>query len=291
MSVIVIGPGRVTLSGRSVNACAAFQSCGRKWPRAETGPVMVAHRPIGQVAEIIGRIVGGKPACDVDAAEGVSHTLWTVDDPTAIEGLSRAFDGEVLYIADGHHRSAAAARVASSNDAFLVVAFPCDEMRIIDYNRVVKDLNGLDASAFLGRASEAFDIAPSPGPARPSAPRRFGMYLEGAWYDLSLRRRPGAKGSPTARLDISLLSRQLLEPVLGVGDPRTDGRIDFVGGIRGLEELERRVDSGDWAVAFALYPTSMDDLMAVAEAGQVMPPKSTWFEPKLADGLVCHMLD
>jgi uncharacterized protein (DUF1015 family) len=210
---------------------------------------------------------------------------------------------DALYIADGHHRSASASRVAAALrakhrvpagdaawDSFLCVAFAHDEMRILDYNRVVKDLGGLAVDEFLARVGERFDIEASEGRAVPRGPGEFGMFLHGAWRRLRIRRTLIPR-DPVASLDVSLLQANLLAPLLGIADPRTDKRIDFVGGIRGLGELEKRVGSGEMAVAFALHPTSMEALMAVADANQVMPPKSTWFEPKLADGLVSHLLD
>jgi uncharacterized protein (DUF1015 family) len=206
---------------------------------------------------------------------------------------------EALYIADGHHRSAAASRVAAarrqedqllSSDYFLAVIFPHHQMKIMDYNRVVKDLNGLTADEFLARIAKAYAVSPACGQVKPSCPGEVGLYLPGRWFRLNIDPKLFVS-DPVARLDVSLLSEHLLGPVLGITDLRRDKRIDFVGGIRGLPELEKRVDSGEMAAAFAMYPTSLKDLMAVADAGQVMPPKSTWFEPKLADGLVSHVLD
>jgi uncharacterized protein (DUF1015 family) len=209
---------------------------------------------------------------------------------------------EAIYVADGHHRSAAGSRVGNSKKAsnpghtgeesynyFLSVIFPHDQMQILDYNRVVKDLHGLSEPAFLEKVAERFEVAASAEAVKPAREAEFGMYLNGQWYRLTLKGEIPA--DPVARLDVSLLADNLIEPVLGISDPRRDDRIDFVGGIRGLAALEKRVDSGDWAVAFSLYPTTMEALMAVADAGEVMPPKSTWFEPKLADGLVSHVLD
>jgi uncharacterized protein (DUF1015 family) len=187
-------------------------------------------------------------------------------------------------------KRAATSDPGASHEGFLIVAFPHDEMRIFDYNRVVRDLGGLDAAALLERAGRAFRVTAGE-PVRPATPRSFGMYLAGRWYRLDLPPDSLPGDDPVASLDVSLLQDQLLAPVLGIEDPRTDPRIDFVGGIRGLAELERRVDSGTAAVAFALHPTRMEQLMAVADAALLMPPKSTWFEPKLADGLLTHVLD
>ncbi len=203
---------------------------------------------------------------------------------------------KALYIADGHHRSAAASRVAASRRGseaagwFLTVIFPHRQMQILDYNRVVRDLAGYSTESFLARVAEHFQLTPSAVAVHPQGPGNFGMYLAGQWYQLLIHPEL-IPSDPVGRLDVSLLADQLLAPVLGIDDPRRDTRIDFVGGIRGLAELEKRVDSGEMAVAFSMYATRMEDLMAVADAGEVMPPKSTWFEPKLADGLVSLVLD
>ncbi|MQA65416.1 MAG: DUF1015 family protein [Alphaproteobacteria bacterium] len=270
---------------------------------AQTGPVFTVHRPHPALGRIVERVTAGAPAYAVELG-GVAHTLWVIDADADIAAVSGTFDSmDVIYIADGHHRSAAASRVAAARaakdpgadgnrpyDYFLLVSFPADEVAIFDYNRVVRDLNGLTAEAFLARVGEAFTVAAETGPAKPASAGEFGMYLDGGWYRIAPKAPPGAAASPVGRLDVSVLQDRLLAPVLGIGDPRTDKRIDFVGGIRGLAGLEKRV-AGGWAVAFALYPTSIADLMAVADDNQVMPPKSTWFEPKLADGLVSLMLD
>lgn len=265
---------------------------------AHTGPVMLAHRPNDDVAAILESKAATEPASDV-VVEGVRHQIWVVDDAKTVARLSDLFNSmAALYIADGHHRSAAGSRVAAArrgagkqSDVFLAVSFPQDEMQILDYNRVVKDLNGLDEGAFLEKVGAVFNVTLSDGPAKPSRAGTYGMYLSGKWYQLVTKSSPDPDAGAVARLDISVLTDQLLTPVLGIGDPRVDPRIDFIGGIRGMEGLERRVDSGEMAVAFALFPTSMDDLMAVADAEDVMPPKSTWFEPKLADGLVSLVID
>ncbi len=270
---------------------------------AETGPVFTVHHDDPALADVVARTVAGAPAYEVELA-GVIHTLWVVDGADDIAAISDAFDAmDVIYIADGHHRSAAASRVAAGRaaadpkadgnrpyDYFLVVSFPASEVQIYDYNRVVKDLNGLAVENFLDRVAAVFDVTAVDAPAKPERAHEFGMFLAGQWHRLGLKDAPGPGTPPVARLDLSLLQERLLGPVLGIGDPRTDKRIDFVGGIRGMEGLEARV-KGEWAVAFALYPTSIEDLMAVADAGEVMPPKSTWFEPKLADGLVSLVLD
>jgi len=267
---------------------------------AQTGPVLLAYPAAPAADALIAQIAQGEPAADVIADDGIRHQIWVCDDAAEIEAITRCFDGmEALYIADGHHRSAAAARVAAarrqeerelSSDYFLAVIFPHHEMKILDYNRVVKDLNGLEKSTLAGRLREAFTVEASAGRVAPEAPGVFGMYLDHAWYRLTIKPERVPR-DPVARLDVSLLSAHVLGPILGITDLRRDKRIDFVGGIRGLGELEKRVDSGEMAAAFALHPTRMDQLMAVADTNNVMPPKSTWFEPKLADGLVSHVLD
>lgn len=269
---------------------------------AQTGPVLVVHQPQPGISAILEEMTAQDPTYDVTQPDGVRHIVWAVTEPAEVQRVADAYAPvDVLYIADGHHRSAAAARVAAlregrdgvsdAHERFLIVAFPTDELHILDYNRVIRDLNGLSEEAFMAQVREAFDVTPTSEPARPARQHDFGMYLGGAWYALTTKSAPGSDAPPLDRLDVKLLSDRLLEPVLGIADPRTDPRIDFVGGIRGLEALEARVDSGDWAVAFALYATSIGDLMAVADANEVMPPKSTWFEPKLADGLVSYPLD
>lgn len=271
----------------------------------QTGPVFLAYRNDARVDAIIRDVVTGKPEYDLTADNGVQHTFWRISDHRINQQLTKLFDAmKCLYIADGHHRSAAASRVAamrckdnnshSGNENynyFLSVIFPDDQMHILDYNRVIKDLNGLDKDELLERISERFQIEKSGQKVHPSAAGEFGLYLPGQWYHLRILPKFIPENDPVASLDVSLLADQLIEPVFGISDPRTDKRIDFVGGIRGLEELEKRVDRGEMAVAFSLFPTSMADLMSVADANGVMPPKSTWFEPKLADGLVSHTLD
>ena len=266
---------------------------------AQTGPVLLAYPDSDEADRLIAAATGSAPIADVDA-DGVRHTTWAIEDVATIAGISRVFEVmPALYIADGHHRSAAASRVsaarrgagADSAEHFLAVIFPARQMRIMDYNRVVRDLNGLAPGDFLTRVGERFTVSPAAGQVRPEKPGVVGMYLQGCWYRLQINADLVPAADPVARLDVSLLSEHLLGPVLGIADLRRDKRIDFVGGIRGLGELERRVDSGEMAVAFAMHATQMSDLMAVADSGEVMPPKSTWFEPKLADGLLSHVLD
>ena len=262
---------------------------------AQTGPVLLACKADPDVTQLLADASAAAPEVDLVADDGIGHAFWTVRDSATIEAITAAFDAlPNLYIADGHHRSAAAARVAETrgdaNGTFLTVIFPHDEMQIFDYNRVVRDLAGRSVEEFLAAVAGRFTVVPAGDPVRPDGPGVFGMYLSGQWYRLTLAAEH-VPADPVGRLDVSLLADNLLEPLLGISDPRRDRRIDFVGGIRGLGELERRVDSGEMAVAFAMYPTGMEDLMAVADAGEVMPPKSTWFEPKLADGLVSLVLD
>ena len=265
---------------------------------AQTGPVMIGYPARPAIDALLAQAAAAKPSVDVTADDGVCHQLWVVADDAAIEKLTRAFDAlPALYIADGHHRSAAAARVAAkrkgegSHNYFLAVIFPEREMTILDYNRVVKDLNGHSADELLAALGKSFTVTESKEAVRPASSADYGMYLAGHWYRLSIRPDLVPQNDPIGRLPITMLTRNVIEPLLGIKDPRTDKRIDFIGGARGLSGLEARVKSGEMAVAFALYPTQMHDLMAVADAGGIMPPKSTWFEPKLADGMVNHVLD
>ena len=265
---------------------------------AQTGPVLLAYPSCPAADALLEQAAAGAPDADVLAADGIRHTLWVIHEPALIDKVSVAVNAlPALYIADGHHRSAAAARVAATrhgaggSDSFLTVIFPHHQMRILDYNRVVKDLGGKSEEAFLTEVGKNFAIAPSGARVKPGRSGEFGLYLPGRWLRLSINPRLIPTADPVARLDVSLLSEFLLAPLLGIHDLRRDKRIDFVGGIRGLEELEQRVNSGEMAAAFSLYPTRMEDLMAVADAGEVMPPKSTWFEPKLADGMVSQVLD
>jgi uncharacterized protein (DUF1015 family) len=267
---------------------------------AHTGPVLTVHAPDPEIARLLEQAAVSEPVADAVTDEGTRHRIWRIADAGGIDAISRKFEAmTAIWIADGHHRSAAAARVAEAHsamggesaDRFLLVSFPADQVRILDYNRVVRDLHEHSESAFFQAVAQAFTVAAAGEPVRPEGPGIFGMFLGGLWYQLQIRQAPLATASPVDRLDVSLLNDRLLAPILGIGDPRTDKRIDFVGGGRGLEALEHCVRSGDWAVAFSLHPTRLADLIAVADAGQVMPPKSTWFEPKLADGLLSLPLD
>jgi len=274
---------------------------------AQVGPVFLTYKSKVHIDQLIDRATSGAPEYDFSAEDGTRHTLWVVEDLALAADLQSAFDSvDCLYVADGHHRSAAAARVRhlhqkrnadhngkESYNWFLVVVFPDNQMQILDYNRVVKDLNGMEEQEFLSSLAQYFELdnIANPDLARPVQPNHFAMYLSGNWYSLRALDPILNKGDPVKSLDVSILQDYLLGPLLGIKDPRRDDRVDFVGGIRGLTELESRVDSGDWQVAFALYPTSISSLMAIADAGEVMPPKSTWFEPKLKSGLVVHVLD
>ena len=270
---------------------------------AHSGPVFLTYRNTAVINALAARCVTETaPVYDFLASDGIQHTLWVVADAAIIADLVTAFEAlPSLYVADGHHRSAAASRVAAakrkenslpadqegSADRFLSVIFPDNQMHILDYNRVVQDLNGRSVETFLAEVAKIFTVIPSPTPFKPSQPNSFGMYLAtGQWYELHLAKDKINNYDPVARLDVSLLNQYLLEPILGIRDPRRDPRIDFVGGIRGLDGLMDRVNSKEMAIAFSMYPTALSDLMAVADASTVMPPKSTWFEPKLRDGLV-----
>jgi uncharacterized protein (DUF1015 family) len=271
---------------------------------AQTGPVLLTYRSQDVIDGLLTELTRRTPEVDV-AAGKVQHRLWVIREPDKIAALSAAFAAvDVLYIADGHHRAAAAARVAERRrhidrrhtgqegyNFFLAVIIPDREMQILDYNRVVCDLNELSVQDLLARLTADFAVEPQPAPVRPTQSGEFGMYLGGRWYRLVLKPELKISADPVAALDVSLLAFYILEPILGITDPRRDPRIDFVGGIRGPEELVRRVDTGEMAIGFSLFPTRMEQLLAVADANEVMPPKSTWFEPKLVDGLISHLLD
>lgn len=267
--------------------------------RSHTGPVFLAYRDSAAVDAVVARITKALPINDFTAPDGIRHRLWRAAGADS-QALSGAFAAvPCLYIADGHHRAASAARAAArcrqENAAhtgeedynfFLTVSFPGSQLQILPYNRAVHDLNGLSPEAFLARISQAFVVTPA-SVAQPAGPGEFGCYLGGVWRQLQPRFKTDTLNT-IQRLDVSLLQDQLLAPVLGIADPRTSSRIDFVGGIRGTGELAKMVDSGSHAVAFAMHPTTIAQLFAVADAGAIMPPKSTWFEPKLRDGMVCH---
>jgi uncharacterized protein (DUF1015 family) len=268
---------------------------------AQTGPVLLAHPDSDEAEHLVAAATAATPIADLTADDDIRHTVWRIDDTAVIERIGVLVEAmPSLYIADGHHRSAAASRVATARrkmgdasglaEYFLVVLFPARQMRILDYNRVVRDLHGLSPDAFLEAVGKPCVVVPSESAIRPERTGSFGLYLGGRWYRLTVRPELVPAQDPVRRLDVSVLTEQILGPILNITDLRRDTRIDFVGGIRGLSELERRVDSGEMAAAFALYPTPLAELMAVADAGEIMPPKSTWFEPKLADGLASHVL-
>lgn len=267
-----------------------INACG-----AHTGPIFITYRGSDtQPCDLMRKWTEKHlPAYDFTAEDGVQHTLWVVDEPAAISALCDAFAAiPQLYIADGHHRSAAASAVAkqhaghSEAGKFLSVIFPHDELTIMDYNRLVRDLNGLTPEAFLAALADDFTVTESAQPVKPDRTHHFGLYLAGKWYNMAYKH--PAPTDAVEGLAVSVLQNRVLAPMLGIHDPQTDVRIDFVGGIRGTEGLVKRVDSGEMAVAFSLCPTTLPELMAVADAGRIMPPKSTWFEPKLRSGLLIH---
>lgn len=271
---------------------------------ANTGPVLLTYRARADVSAKIKNVCDSQqPVYEFVADDGVGHRLWVIDDPDQVRGLQEAFKQvDSLYIADGHHRSASAFRVRNilrdanpghtgdeAYNHFLAVAFPDDELKILGYNRAVKDLNGLEPSAFLEQVRTRFDVSETQDP-QPKAARQFGMHLNGTWYRLTpLDGVVPGDDDPVGGLDVSILQDNLLSPILGIGDPRTDKRIDFIGGIRGTDELEKRCRA-DMSVAFALFPVSVDQLIAISDNRAIMPPKSTWFEPKLRSGVVVRSL-
>ncbi len=266
---------------------------------AHVGPIFLAHRENVGLREAAEAAASREPSADFTAPDGVRHTLWVERDPETVRRIEALF-GELPhdYIADGHHRAAAYADLAKHRgragpwDSFLAVHFPAAELRILDYNRLVRDLRGLGLTELLDLVRRAgFDVEPLAGAERRTRPRTFSMHVAGRWYRLTARPEIIPEGDLVRSLDVSILTERLLQPVLWIGDPRTDPRIEFVGGSRGREELERRVASGGHAVAFALHPVRIEEVMAVADAGQVMPPKSTWFEPKLRSGMVVHLFE
>ena len=271
---------------------------------ANTGPIFLTYRSSEAVDRVIARYLKNAPEYDFTTAEGVRNTVWVIDVPEDMEALQQAFAKiPALYIADGHHRAASAVRVAEMRRAakpdytgreefnfFLAVLFQSDELAIMDYNRVLKDLNGHTVPELLSLLEEKFVVTPVGQAAyHPEKKHTFGMFTDGVWYRLEAKKPFIDDSDPVARLDVSILQNEVIEPIFGISDPRTDKRIDFVGGIRGLGELERRASS-DMKLAFSMFPTGLDDLMAIADAGLVMPPKSTWFEPKLLSGLFIHPL-
>lgn len=264
---------------------------------AQTGPAFLIHPRSVAIAEVVAEVTRVAAPTVVRHAAGVLHEVWPIADPALIGRLEAAFDAlPAMYIADGHHRSAAASLVhakrgTSASGLFLAVAFPADEVQILAYNRLARTPAGLTAEDLLHAIAGRFAVEPVDGPVSPDKPGHFGMYLAGRWHLLEAPDHSRDTADAVDRLDVSILQRILLAPVLGIADPRTDPRIGFVGGIRPLAELSAAVDSGEWDVAFSMHPTTVTDLLEVADAGAIMPPKSTWFEPKLLDGLVSHVLD
>jgi len=263
---------------------------------ANTGPVFLAYRDRPEIDRVVAEVCATSPLYDFTAPDGVRHIVWKANDPDRLVKLFAQVP--TAYIADGHHRAKSGARVAAARRAanpkhtgaeeynwFLAVLFPANQLRILPYNRCVLDLNGLTAEQFLAALRKEFKVAPGAAP-EPPGPRHISMYLAGQWYDLSWAEFPAVDLAAT--LDVSVLQSRVLGPLLGIDDPRASKRIEFVGGIKGPDELKKRVDSGRAAVAFSMHPTRMEQLMAISDAGLIMPPKSTWFEPKLRSGLIVH---
>jgi len=273
--------------------------------QAQTGLVFVAYRSRPAINEMVATAVRESPLYDFTTDDGIVHRVWALRNDAEIAFLKEAFAGiETLYIADGHHRAAAAAAVErmkrqqnpadrgdESYHFIMATLFPHDQLRILDYNRIVRDLNGLTQDEFLNRIKAKFNIIPDFMERKPTRMHTFGMCLRGRWFRLEAKAETFERDDPVRRLDVAILQDHVLEPVLGIHDPRTDQRIDFVGGIRGMDELEKMVNSGAYAAAFSLCPTTLSQLMEVADAGRMMPPKSTWFEPKLRSGIFVHPVD
>ena len=263
---------------------------------AQTGPVFLTYRATAALDEFVAQRSAGPPAVDFTAADGVRHTSWTVGDAAGMRFIEEQFAQiPLLYIADGHHRSAAAARVFQSRQGqgqsgqFLAVTFPHNQMQILPYNRVLKDLNGNRPEELLQKLDAVF-VRQANGAAKPTRKHELGFFLGGQWHTLHVRPQFAATSDPIEKLDVTLLQKFVLAPIFGVADPRTSTRINFVGGIRGTAELEKLVNRGEYACAFSMFPTSIEDLMTIADAGGIMPPKSTWFEPKLRDAMFCQMI-
>ncbi len=268
---------------------------------AQTGNVFLAYQNVAEMDALVTKWITEKnPQYEFIADDNVQHSIWIVSDDAAIKNITQIFKSKVpcTYIADGHHRAASAAKVRKQLGAnapesasyFLTTLFPANQLEIMDYNRVVKDLNGFNAEKFVSRLNDKFNIEKADKAVKPAALHEFGMYLDKQWYKLTAK--DGTyRNDPIGILDVTILQDNILEPLLNIRDQRTDTKIDFVGGIRGLEELEKRVKSGEMAIAFSLYPVSIHQLFDIADSGNVMPPKSTWFEPKLRDGLLTHQLD
>ncbi len=264
---------------------------------AQTGPVFLTYRAVAALDEFVAKKIAEQPVVDFTAHDGVRHTSWNIGDAAGIRFIAEQFAQiPFLYIADGHHRSAAAARVyqsrhgAGRSGQFLTVIFPHNQMQILPYNRVLKDLNGLTAGALLEKLAEVFVIQAAGGPPALRRKHELGLFIAGRWHTLTFKPELTATNDPIEKLDVTLLQKHVLAPLFGIDDPRTSKRINFVGGIRGTAELEKLVNSGEYACAFSMFPTSIEDLMTIADAGGIMPPKSTWFEPKLRDAMFCHII-
>ncbi len=271
---------------------------------AQCGPVFLTYNDVGEVTAAQESVCGNAPDADFTSEDGIRHTLWGVSDEALVSKIKNTFEAvPAIYVADGHHRSAAGTIVAQKKreenpgfsgdeefNYFLAVLFPKSQMKILAYNRVVQGLNGLEKDAFLEAVGQKFNITEGANPL-PYAVHAYAMYLDGTWYGITPKDGSFPADDPVKSLDASILQENLLDPVLGIDDPRTNKRIKFVGGIRGTQELEKLCNEGKFTVAFSLYPTTIDQLMSVADSGNVMPPKSTWFEPKLRSGMVIHMLD
>lgn len=276
-----------------------------RYTNAQTGPIFLTYRDIDEVNQWLESIKNSTPDNDHIAEDGIRHTSWVIKDKSLINKLqSRMAEVDSFYVADGHHRSAAAAIVGKERaDAnpdnkgdeeynfFLSVLFPASELFIMDYNRVVKDLNGHSEDEFFEKLKENYSISKVDGKYKPEEKCNFGLYMDKQWYKLDAKDELKSIEDPVEKLDVAILQKTVLSNILGIDDPRTSERIDFIGGIRGLGELERRVDNGEMKLAISMFPTSIDELMDIADAGEVMPPKSTWFEPKLRDGLFVHFMD
>jgi uncharacterized protein (DUF1015 family) len=281
---------------------------------AQTGPVFLTYKAVGALDEFVAKKISETPAVDFTGTDGVRHTSWTISDPLDILFVENQFAAiPFLYIADGHHRSAAAARVfqkrgsgresaqtdqsrltsaATSQDnsgEFLTVIFPHNQMQILPYNRVLKDLNGLTPPELLKKLAETFNIIRM-GTPTPTRKHELGLFMNHRWHTLTFKTKLTGVSDPIEKLDVTLLQKNVLAPIFGIDDPRTSKKINFVGGIRGTAELEKLVNSGEYACAFSMFPTSIEDLMTIADAGGIMPPKSTWFEPKLRDAMFCHLI-
>ena len=264
---------------------------------SQTGPVFLTYRAVPSLDALFTKIAQGTPDVDLTAKDGVRHTAWLIRDHATIQIIQDQFKAlSALYIADGHHRSAAAARVfqsrkgAGHSGQFLTVIFPHNQMQILPYNRVLKDMNGMSSAQLLEKLDGIFVIQKNSSAAKPAAKHHLGLFLQGAWHTLTFREHFARTNDPIEKLDVTLLQKYVLAPIFGIDDPRTSKRINFVGGIRGTAELEKLVHAGEYACAFSMFPTSIEDLMTIADAGGIMPPKSTWFEPKLRDAMFCHMI-